>query len=71
VTIADFSAGELGVQVTTGGEGQRERLEQVAALLADGALQVPVAQTFPLERIGEAYELSRAGHVRGKLVLVP
>jgi NADPH:quinone reductase-like Zn-dependent oxidoreductase len=71
VTIADFGAGELGVQVTTGGGGQRERLEQVAALLADGALQVPVAATYPLERIGEAYDTSRAGHVRGKLVLIP
>lgn len=71
VTIADFSAGDLGVQVTTGGGDRRERLEQVAALLADGALTVPVAQTFPLERIGEAYETSREGHVRGKLVLIP
>lgn len=71
VTIADFSAGDLGVQVTTGGGGQRERLEQVAALLADGALQVPVAQTYPLERVGEAYDTSRDGHVRGKLVLLP
>lgn len=71
VTIADFSAGDLGVQVTTGGGGQRERLEQVAALLAAGELQVPVAQTFPLEQIAEAYALSRAGHVRGKLVLRP
>ena len=71
VTIADFSAGDLGVQVTPGGGGQRERLEQVAALLAAGELQVPVAQTFPLEQIAEAYALSRAGHVRGKLVLRP
>jgi NADPH:quinone reductase-like Zn-dependent oxidoreductase len=70
VTIADFSAGELGVQVTTGGGGQRERLEQVAALLAAGALEVPIAGTYPLERIGEAYATSREGHVRGKLVLL-
>jgi NADPH:quinone reductase-like Zn-dependent oxidoreductase len=71
VTIADFAAGELGVQVTTGGGGQRERLEQVAGLLAAGALEVPIAGTYPLERIGEAYDLSRVGHVRGKLLLRP
>jgi NADPH:quinone reductase-like Zn-dependent oxidoreductase len=71
VTIADFSAGELGVQVTTGGGGQRERLEQVAQLLADGRIDVTVAATYPLERIGEAYDLSREGHVRGKLLLRP
>jgi NADPH:quinone reductase-like Zn-dependent oxidoreductase len=71
VTIADFAAGELGVQVTTGGGGQRERLEQVAGLLAAGALEVRIAGTYPLERIGEAYATSRGGHVRGKLVLLP
>jgi NADPH:quinone reductase-like Zn-dependent oxidoreductase len=71
VTIADFAAGELGVQVTSGGGGQVARLAQVADLLAQGRLQMPVAATYPLDRIGEAYAESRGGHVRGKLVLVP
>jgi NADPH:quinone reductase-like Zn-dependent oxidoreductase len=71
VTIADFGAGDLGVQVTTGGGGQAARLAEIAQLLADGRLDVPIAATFPLERIGEAYALSREGHVRGKLVLLP
>jgi NADPH:quinone reductase-like Zn-dependent oxidoreductase len=71
VTIADFGAGELGVQVSTGGGGQAARMEQVADLLAAGRLELPIAGTFPLERIGEAYAESRAGHVRGKLVLLP
>lgn len=44
----------------------RERLE---ALLNAG-LRVPVEAQFPLERAAEAYELSRAGHARGKIVLV-
>ena len=71
VTIADFGARELGVQVSTGGGGQAARMEQVADLLAAGRLELPIAGTFPLERIGEAYAESRAGHVRGKLVLLP
>jgi NADPH:quinone reductase-like Zn-dependent oxidoreductase len=71
VTIADFGAGELGVQVTTGGGGQGPRLAQIAELLAAGGLQVPIAGTYSLDRIGEAYAESRAGHVRGKLVLLP
>jgi NADPH:quinone reductase-like Zn-dependent oxidoreductase len=71
VTIADFGAAELGVQVTTGGGGQGPRLAQIADLLASGRLQLPVAGTYPLDRIGEAYAESRAGHVRGKLVLLP
>ena len=71
VTIADFGAGELGVQVTTGGGGQAARLQEVGRLLADGRIDVPVAATYPLERIGEAYAQSRDGHVRGKLLLRP
>ena len=71
VTIADFGAAELGVHVTAGGDGQGPRLVQVAGLLAEGRLELPVAATYPLERTAEAYEESRGGHVRGKLVLLP
>ena len=71
VTIADFTAGELGVHVTSGGGGQAQRLAQIAELLAAGRLQLAVAGRYPLERIGEAYAESQGGHVRGKLVLVP
>jgi NADPH:quinone reductase-like Zn-dependent oxidoreductase len=71
VTIADFAAGELGVQVTGGDAHQAPRLAQVADLLAAGRLQMPIAGTYPLDRIGEAYAESQGGHVRGKLVLVP
>jgi NADPH:quinone reductase-like Zn-dependent oxidoreductase len=71
VTIADFGAADLGVQVTSSGGGQAPRLAQVAELLADGNLQMPIAGTYPLEQIGVAYAESQGGHVRGKLVLVP
>lgn len=43
----------------------RQRLE---ALLSAG-LRVPIEARFPLERAAEAYELSRGGHARGKIVL--
>jgi NADPH:quinone reductase-like Zn-dependent oxidoreductase len=71
VTIADFGAAELGVHVTSGGGGQAGRLAQIAGLLADGRLHMPVAGTYPLDKIGDAYTESAGGHVRGKLVLVP
>ena len=71
VTIADFAAGPLGVQVTSGGGGVAPRLAQIADLLAAGRLQMSLAGTYPLDRIGEAYAESTGGHVRGKLVLVP
>ena len=71
VTIADFGAAELGVQVTSGGGGQAARLAQIAGLLADGRLHMPVAGIYPLHGIGDAYTESAGGHVRGKLVLIP
>jgi len=71
VTIADFGAAELGVQVTSGGGGVAPRLAQIAELVAQGRLDLTIAGTYPLDRIGEAYRESRGGHVRGKLVLVP
>lgn len=43
----------------------RERLESLLAL----ELRIPIEARFPLERATEAYELSRSGHVRGKIVL--
>jgi NADPH:quinone reductase-like Zn-dependent oxidoreductase len=71
VTIADFGAGELGVQVSTSSEGAVPRLTEVAGLVRQGRLQLPVAQSYPFEQAAEAYRRSREGHVRGKLVLVP
>ncbi|MFP3964885.1 NADP-dependent oxidoreductase [Actinomadura fulvescens] len=47
------------------------KLAELAALAARGALTVEVAETFPLEKAGEAFDASRAGHTRGKLVIVP
>ncbi len=41
----------------------------VLPLLARGALQVPVAQTFPLDAVHDAYEAFAAGGKIGKLVL--
>lgn len=41
----------------------------LAPYLENGSLRVNVERVFPLEQAGDAQELSRAGHVRGKLVL--
>jgi NADPH:quinone reductase-like Zn-dependent oxidoreductase len=71
VTIADFGAAELGVQVTTSSDGAVPRLAEVAGLVRQGRLRLPVAGSYPLEQAAEAYRRSREGHVRGKLVLTP
>lgn len=72
VTIANFTAGQAGVRVTGGGADSRpeEAMALVAQLLAENKLVIKV-QTFPFERAAEAYRISKGGHVRGKLVLVP
>ena len=72
VTIANFGAGQAGVRVTGGGADSRpaEAMALVADLLAQNKLVIKV-QTFPFERAAEAYRISKGGHVRGKLVLVP
>jgi NADPH:quinone reductase-like Zn-dependent oxidoreductase len=71
VTIADFSAPEHGVRVTTGADQRAwQALGQAAELHQAGKLSVPVAQTFPLDQAPEAERVSEAGHVRGKLVLI-
>jgi NADPH:quinone reductase-like Zn-dependent oxidoreductase len=70
VTIADFSAAEHGVRVTTGADQRAwQALGQAAELCEAGKLSVPVEQTFPLDQAPEAQRSSEAGHVRGKLVL--
>jgi NADPH:quinone reductase-like Zn-dependent oxidoreductase len=72
VTIANFAAGPAGVRVTGGGADSRpaQALALAAELLAQNKLVIKV-QTFPFEQAAEAYRISRGGHVRGKLVLVP
>jgi NADPH:quinone reductase-like Zn-dependent oxidoreductase len=72
VSIANFAAGQAGARVTGGDAESRfmEALAEVAGLLAENKLVIKV-QTFPFDRAGEAYRISQAGHVRGKLVLVP
>ena len=47
----------------------KERLSALLALLSRKELRAPVEARFPLERGAEAYELSRSGHARGKIVL--
>ncbi|GAB3402115.1 NADP-dependent oxidoreductase [Schumannella luteola] len=42
-----------------------------AQLAAEGGFDVEIARTYPLAEAAEAHRESEAGHVRGKLVLLP
>jgi Zinc-binding dehydrogenase len=70
VTIADYrGAQETGARFSGGPGTERAlyALREIGELIEAGRFSLPVAQTFPLGRIGEAHELSQAEHVRGKL----
>ena len=72
-TIIDFAAVErFGVQ----GAGNADAsdagvLAELAALIADGELEVPIAQVFPLGDVQRAYRTLERRHTRGKLILRP
>ncbi|WP_328526602.1 NADP-dependent oxidoreductase [Kribbella sp. NBC_00359] len=75
VTIADFSAAELGVAASMGSSaspteiaaGLTNQLQAAAA----GNLKVRIAQTFALTDAAKAQDLSESGHAPGKVVVLP
>ena len=46
-------------------------LAELAALIAAGELEVPIAATFPLDRVQDAYRRLAEGHLLGKIALLP
>ena len=69
VTLADFSADELGVTFSKGGgERSADRLAALAQDAATGTLVITVT-AYPLAQAAAAQQVSDSGHVRGKLVL--
>jgi NADPH:quinone reductase-like Zn-dependent oxidoreductase len=72
-TIIDRdAAGRVGAQ--TQGSSQvvtAAILGELLALVAAGELEIPIAGTFPLDRVRDAYEELAARHTHGKIVLIP
>ncbi|SHN35034.1 NADP-dependent oxidoreductase [Actinacidiphila paucisporea] len=76
LTIADpVTAGEYGVAFSSGGGKDGYRGEpafaEALALQAEGVLEVAVHQAYPLAEAADAQRASEAGHLRGKIVLLP
>ena len=46
-------------------------LTELAALIADGNLEVTIANVYPLTQVREAYTELERRHTRGKIVLTP
>jgi NADPH:quinone reductase-like Zn-dependent oxidoreductase len=72
-TIANFGAAQkYGVKAEGSAAGASAGvLAELAGLVAAGQLDIPVAATFPLGRVRDAYRQLEQGHVRGKIVLIP
>lgn len=72
-TIVRFDAVEkYGVKAEGNAAGaSADTLAELAGLIAAGELDVPIAATYPLAAVRQAYEQLEGGHVHGKIVLVP
>ncbi|MFF2472048.1 NADP-dependent oxidoreductase [Streptomyces sp. NPDC058066] len=72
-TIRDWPAAAR-VGARTYGEGSAACtvvLGELARLAARGELEVPIAGTYPLERVRDAFRELERGHTHGKIVLRP
>jgi len=72
-TITAFErAAEVGARTEGSAAGSTpEVMSALAELAADGRLEVPIAATFPLERVRDAFAELEQRHTRGKIVLIP
>ncbi|MFR9801801.1 NADP-dependent oxidoreductase [Pseudonocardia sp. RS010] len=60
-----------GVHATGAFAAEPAALERITDAVAAGAVTVPIAASFPLDRIQEAVALQVDGHVHGKIVVTP
>jgi NADPH:quinone reductase-like Zn-dependent oxidoreductase len=72
-TIADFAAvATHGVKAEGNAAGaSAHTMAELAALVEEGTLDVPIAATYPLDQVRDAYTELERNHTRGKIVLVP
>jgi NADPH:quinone reductase-like Zn-dependent oxidoreductase len=69
-TIAAGPKPPGGVRATRGGsDASPTDSERITSAILDGKLTVPIAATFPIERIREAVALQSDRHVHGKIVV--
>jgi NADPH:quinone reductase-like Zn-dependent oxidoreductase len=72
-TVIDFAAAQR-FNVQTAGNADAANadvLAELAALVADGRLEVPIADVYALDDVREAYRRLEQRHTRGKIVLRP
>ena len=69
-TIAAYGPAAQGARTVGGSSVGNAELAEVARLLAENELVLPIDSIFPIERTAEAFGRLEAGHVRGKIAIV-
>jgi NADPH:quinone reductase len=49
----------------------REVLTEMSGLVASGRIEIPIAATYPLDQVTDAFAVLEERHTRGKIVLIP
>jgi NADPH:quinone reductase-like Zn-dependent oxidoreductase len=72
-TIIDWTAAQkYGTKSDGNAAGTSARvLGELAGLVAEGDLEIPIAKTYPLAEVREAYRDLEQRHTLGKIVLEP
>ena len=72
-TIIDHAAAErVGAHADgTQAAASAARLGELAEMVAEGRLEIPIAKTYPLEQVRAAYTELADRHTHGKIVLIP
>lgn len=69
--IARDKAAELGAKAEGSVDASTTGvLSQVAGLVASGQIEIPIAATYPLEQVRDAFAELEEGHTHGKIVLI-
>lgn len=70
--IAFEAAAQVGAKVEGSANAtSTEVLREMADLVAEGKIEVPIAATYPLDQVQEAFRALEQRHTRGKIVLIP
>ncbi|WP_369218005.1 NADP-dependent oxidoreductase [Streptomyces flavofungini] len=70
ITIADLGAAEHGVRFSGVAGSVPDALAEAADLIARGRLHIPVEKSYPLADAAAAHIDSKAGHTRGRRVMI-
>ncbi len=72
-TVVDYeAAARYGAKTDgSGAAANPEVVQELVQLILAGELELPIARTFPLEQVRDAYSLLEGSHPPGKIVLIP